>query len=147
MNFGLIIVGDEILSGKRQDKHFAKVVELLGARGLQLAWARVLGSVARSDEQVALVRGLLDGTSEVPGLAVDTDLRWHLLLRLVAIGIAGDAEIDAELAGEHRQLVDQCDVDVSERVLQELHQLGFGGRADRHRLVDECREESVDCGE
>ncbi|MEI7447118.1 MAG: competence/damage-inducible protein A, partial [Burkholderiales bacterium] len=27
---GLIIVGDEILSGKRQDKHFAKVVELLG---------------------------------------------------------------------------------------------------------------------
>lgn len=43
MNFGLIIIGDEILSGKRQDKHFAKVVELLGARGLQLAWARYLG--------------------------------------------------------------------------------------------------------
>ncbi|MCX7230742.1 MAG: molybdopterin-binding protein [Burkholderiales bacterium] len=42
-NFGLIIVGDEILSGKRQDKHFAKVVELLGARGLQLSWARYLG--------------------------------------------------------------------------------------------------------
>ena len=40
---GLIIVGDEILSGKRQDKHFAKVVELLGARGLQLSWARYLG--------------------------------------------------------------------------------------------------------
>jgi molybdopterin-biosynthesis enzyme MoeA-like protein len=29
MNFGLIIVGDEILSGKRQDKHLAKVIELL----------------------------------------------------------------------------------------------------------------------
>ena len=43
MNFGLIIIGDEILSGKRQDKHFPKVVELLGARGLQLAWARYLG--------------------------------------------------------------------------------------------------------
>lgn len=42
-SFGLIIIGDEILSGKRQDKHFAKVVELLGARGLQLAWARYLG--------------------------------------------------------------------------------------------------------
>ena len=40
---GLIIVGDEILSGRRQDKHFAKVVELLGARGLQLAWAEFLG--------------------------------------------------------------------------------------------------------
>jgi len=43
MNIGLIIVGDEILSGKRQDKHLAKVIELLGARGLQLAWARYVG--------------------------------------------------------------------------------------------------------
>ena len=43
MNFGLIIIGDEILSGKGQDKHFPKVVELLGARGLQLSWAEYLG--------------------------------------------------------------------------------------------------------
>jgi molybdopterin-biosynthesis enzyme MoeA-like protein len=43
MNFGLIIVGDEILSGKRQDKHLPKVIELLAARGLALAWARYIG--------------------------------------------------------------------------------------------------------
>ncbi len=43
MNFGLIIVGDEILSGKREDKHLPKVIELLGARGLALAWARYVG--------------------------------------------------------------------------------------------------------
>ena len=43
MNIGLIIVGDEILSGKRQDKHLAKVIELLAVRGLQLAWARYVG--------------------------------------------------------------------------------------------------------
>ena len=43
MKFGLIIVGDEILSGKRQDKHLAKVIELLSARGLSLAWARYVG--------------------------------------------------------------------------------------------------------
>ncbi len=43
MNFGLIIIGDEILSGKRQDKHFARVVDLLRARGLQLSWAQYLG--------------------------------------------------------------------------------------------------------
>ncbi len=43
MNFGLIIVGDEILSGKRADKHLPKVIELLGARGLSLAWARYVG--------------------------------------------------------------------------------------------------------
>jgi len=43
MTFGLIIIGDEILSGKRKDGHFSKVVALLQARGLQLAWAQYLG--------------------------------------------------------------------------------------------------------
>ena len=43
MAFGLIVVGDEILSGKRQDKHFSKVVALLAERGLQLAWAEFVG--------------------------------------------------------------------------------------------------------
>jgi molybdopterin-biosynthesis enzyme MoeA-like protein len=43
MNFGLLIVGDEILSGKRVDKHLPKVIELLSARGLTLAWARYVG--------------------------------------------------------------------------------------------------------
>ena len=43
MNFGLIIVGDEILSGKRADKHLPKAIELLAARGLALSWARYVG--------------------------------------------------------------------------------------------------------
>ena len=43
MNFGALIIGDEILSGKRQDKHLPKVIETLGARGLQLAWCHYLG--------------------------------------------------------------------------------------------------------
>ena len=42
-DFGLIIVGDEILSGKRADKHLTKVIELLGARGLSLAYADYVG--------------------------------------------------------------------------------------------------------
>ena len=41
--FGLVIVGDEILSGKREDKHFPTVVRLLAARGLTLSWARYVG--------------------------------------------------------------------------------------------------------
>ena len=41
--FGLIIVGDEILSGKRADKHMPKVIELLSARGLSLAYADYVG--------------------------------------------------------------------------------------------------------
>jgi molybdopterin-biosynthesis enzyme MoeA-like protein len=43
MQFGAIIIGDEILSGKRQDKHFQRVIGALKARGLQLAWCRYLG--------------------------------------------------------------------------------------------------------
>ena len=43
MAIGLIIIGDEILSGKRRDQHFGKVVQLLAARGLQLDWAEYLG--------------------------------------------------------------------------------------------------------
>ena len=43
MNIGLIIVGDEILSGKRQDKHLPKLIDLLAARGLSLGWARYVG--------------------------------------------------------------------------------------------------------
>ena len=43
MQFGLIIVGDEILSGKRADKHLPKFIELLHARGLQLAYADYVG--------------------------------------------------------------------------------------------------------
>ncbi len=41
--FGLVIIGDEILSGKRADKHMPKLIELLAARGLQLAWADYVG--------------------------------------------------------------------------------------------------------
>ena len=43
--FGLIIVGDEILSGKRADKHMSKVIGLLKARGLQLDYAEYVGDL------------------------------------------------------------------------------------------------------
>ncbi|HET6635064.1 MAG TPA: aminopeptidase N [Streptomyces sp.] len=63
----------------------------------QLAWARALAATARTDEQLGLLAGLLDGSQAVDGLAVDTDLRWALLHRLAATGRAGTKEIDAEL--------------------------------------------------
>ena len=43
IKFGAIIIGDEILSGKRQDKHLSKAITLLGARGLEISWAQYLG--------------------------------------------------------------------------------------------------------
>ena len=43
--FGIYIIGDEILSGKRQDAHLSFVVQALKTRGLQLAWANFLGDI------------------------------------------------------------------------------------------------------
>ena len=43
MNVGIVIVGDEILSGKRQDKHLSKIIELLSARGMALSSAVYVG--------------------------------------------------------------------------------------------------------
>jgi aminopeptidase N len=64
----------------------------------QLAWARTLAGTATTDEQLAYVAGLLDGSVVLDGLTVDTDLRWALLLALVVSGKADAEEIDAELA-------------------------------------------------
>src|ERR1019366_6506627 len=43
MGFGALIIGDEIIRGKRQDKHLAKVIELLAERGLHLDWSLSIG--------------------------------------------------------------------------------------------------------
>lgn len=60
LNIGIYIIGDEILSGKRQDKHLSKVIELLSARGLQLAWANYLGDIPEqitSSLKASMARG------------------------------------------------------------------------------------------
>ncbi|WP_422743416.1 aminopeptidase N [Micromonospora sp. WMMD754] len=68
--------------------------------GFQLAWARAYASAARSSEDLATLRGWLDGNGVPDGLTVDTELRWAVLQALVANGAAGPAEVDAELAGD-----------------------------------------------
>lgn len=54
--FGLIVLGDEILSGKRADKHLAHTIGLLGARGLQLDYAHFVG-----DDPARITQTLKDG--------------------------------------------------------------------------------------
>jgi len=59
-NIGIYIIGDEILSGKRQDKHLIKSIELLSKRGLQLAWANYLGDIPEqitSSLKASMARG------------------------------------------------------------------------------------------
>lgn len=43
MNLGLFIIGDEILSGRRKDRHLEAVIEILKKHKLQLRWSMVLG--------------------------------------------------------------------------------------------------------
>ncbi len=63
----------------------------------QLAYAQALAGVAAAPGELALLAGLLDGTRPIEGLAVDTELRWRLLRRLVSRGVAGHDEVEAEL--------------------------------------------------
>ncbi|QDX80715.1 competence/damage-inducible protein A [Denitratisoma sp. DHT3] len=60
MGFGALIIGDEIIRGKRQDKHFAKLRELLATRGLVLDWVTYLGD-DRARLTAALARSFAGG--------------------------------------------------------------------------------------
>lgn len=64
----------------------------------QLAYLQALTGVAAEPGDLAWLRGLLDGSTTLDGLAVDTELRWRLLHRLVSRGAAGPTETAAELA-------------------------------------------------
>ncbi|MGX1887318.1 aminopeptidase N [Streptomyces sp. NPDC055287] len=63
----------------------------------QVAWARAFAATARTDAQLDLLQGLLDGTETVEGLAVDADMRWAFIGRLAATGRAEEDVIAAEL--------------------------------------------------
>jgi molybdopterin-biosynthesis enzyme MoeA-like protein len=60
MGFGILIIGDEIIRGKRADKHFSKAIELLAERGLRLDWAEYLGD-SRERITATLRRTLASG--------------------------------------------------------------------------------------
>ncbi len=63
----------------------------------QLAWARAFIQAARRDEHLAIVRGLLQGSTSFEGLAVDTELRWLIVESLASAGAAAAELIAAEL--------------------------------------------------
>lgn len=63
----------------------------------QLAFARAVAAIARSQKSAELLRGLLDGSTTVPGLVVDPELRWTLLTGLARMGRVSDGDIAREL--------------------------------------------------
>ena len=62
----------------------------------QLQFVTAFAGWARSVEDLDLVEGLLEGSRELPGLAVDTEMRWTLLTSLAVGGRANEERIDAE---------------------------------------------------
>ena len=62
----------------------------------QLQLARAVAAHAVTENQTAAVAAWLDGSETLDGLVVDQDLRWELLIGLVAAGRAGETEIAAE---------------------------------------------------
>ncbi len=92
MAIGLIIIGDEIMSGKRSDQHFPNVVQILRERGLGLDWARYLGD--EPERIVSVLRETLassdivfccggigstpdDHTRQCASIALDRPLELH----------------------------------------------------------------------
>ena len=85
---GGIIIGDEIMRGKREDKHFRKLIELLAARGLKLDWAQYLG------DSPALITETLRRSLATPDIVFDKDPAhlWDDLSRMTR-GVVASADL------------------------------------------------------
>ena len=63
----------------------------------QLVWAHAFIGAARSEEHLSVLAGVLDGIKVFSGLAVDTDLRWSIVMALAAADASNEPLIAAEL--------------------------------------------------
>jgi molybdopterin-biosynthesis enzyme MoeA-like protein len=103
---GLLIIGDEVLSGKRQDRHLAQANALLHPRGLQLSWVKILG-----DEPEFLTQSLQESFAQEDivfcfgGIGATPDDRTRQSAAL-ALGLPLErhpeavVEIEAQFGGE-----------------------------------------------
>ena len=67
----------------------------------QFQFVKFFAALASTDEQLATIAALRDGSTTLPGLEIDTDLGWELLIALAAGGKAGTAEIDEALKADN----------------------------------------------
>ena len=67
----------------------------------QFQFVMNFAALAEAGSHVDELAALYDGSLELDGLEIDTDLGWELLIALVAAGRAGDAEIDERLASDN----------------------------------------------
>lgn len=106
MKIGLIVVGNEILSGKRQDKHVPEVIRLLGSRGLSLDWVTVIGddldaiaqilAQTRHDDTLVLSCGGIGATPD--------DVTRQAAAKAWGLPIERHADAVAEIVAEYGDL-------------------------------------------
>jgi aminopeptidase N len=83
------------------DRLYALLGQAAAGSDQQLLLVRAFAGQARTPKQFTVLAGLLDGSSPIDGLAIDTEMRWGLLTALVAGGHADTTQIDAELARDN----------------------------------------------
>lgn len=103
MKIGLFIIGDEILSGKRQDKHLSKVIELLRERGMALSWAQCLGDdEAQIAEAIVASRVREDVVLSCGGIGATPDDRTRqAAARAFAVPLTRHVEAEATIVDQY----------------------------------------------
>ena len=109
---GLILIGDELLNGSRQDKHMAKAIELLKVRGMILNWVRIIG----------------DSEAEIVATLKQTIPTNDLVFSFGGIGATPDDLTRASAAKAFKQKL------ISHPEAQALIKNRFGDKAYPHRI-------------
>ena len=128
VNFGLIVIGDEILSGKRADKHLPKVIELLHARGLQLAHADYVGDApARITATLARAFASGDVLFSCGGIgATPDDHTRQCAARALGVELALHREAEALIRERMRDLAREHGTPYEPDRPDNLHRLNMG---------------------
>jgi molybdopterin-biosynthesis enzyme MoeA-like protein len=125
---GLVVVGDEILSGKRADKHMPKVIELLAARGLHLSWAeyvgdepsRIVATLARAFESGDIVFSC-GGIGATPD-----DHTRQCAAKALGVGLALHPEAEALIRERMRDVAREQGVPYEPDRADNVHRLNMG---------------------
>jgi molybdopterin-biosynthesis enzyme MoeA-like protein len=118
MGFAAIIIGDEIIRGKRQDKHFAKLLELLTARGLTLDRLTYIGdNPARLTDVLRHSLASDDVVFSFGGIGITPDDRTRQCA-------ADAASLALEIHPEARVVISEVMIEMKREVTNELLQFG-----------------------
>ena len=131
-SFGIIIIGDEILSGKRADKHLPKAIELLNARGLALSYAdyvgddpaRITATLARA---FAAARASGDVVFSCGGIgATPDDHTRHCAGTALGVGLALHPEAKALITSRMQDVAKEQGVAFEPDRHDNIHRLNMG---------------------